>query len=245
MTFNDNKIDSSLVTFLSTEQLQNQFSKKRLPFEIGSVYGSGLTLPYNLSEYKLYSTFLVSATDKNKLALKENGIDLGNQAFTAVQSKDDSISIRYKWKSNAEYEIYLMKDFAKDNFERGNDSMVFKFKTNEKSDYGSLKLILSDLKSKNYVVQMINSLNKVVYEKYIDVSLIKSDADGKNTCEVQFKDVIPETYTLRVVVDINNNNAFSPGVYLQKVQSEKTYTYPQAIKIISDWDVEQNWDIGQ
>ncbi|MDP2386551.1 MAG: Ig-like domain-containing protein [Bacteroidota bacterium] len=243
--FNDNKVDSSLVTFLSADQLQVQFSKKRLPFEINSVHRSESTLPYNLMEYKLYSTFLISGTDKNKLVLKENGTVLAPEALSITRSNGDSVSIQHKWKSNAEYEISLMKNFAKDNFERGSDSLVFKFKTNEKSDYGSLKLLLSDLESNNYVVQMINSLNKVVYEKYIDVSLLKSGSGGKNSFELQFKDIIPETYTLRLISDINNDKAFSPGVYLKKVQAEKTYTYPQAIKIISDWDVEQIWNIGQ
>lgn len=243
--FNDTKVDSSLVTFLNNDQLKKQFDKKRLPFEISSGNGTASVLPYNITEYKLYSTFLISATDKNKLLVKENGIALANESLSIVQGKEDSIGVLYKWKSNSEYEIYLMKDFAKDNFERGNDSLVFKFKTNEKSDYGSLKLILSDLESNNYVVQLINSLNKVVYEKYIGVSLLKSDLKGKNNIEVQFKDIIPETYTIRVVVDTNNDKAFSQGVYLKKVQAEKTYTYPQPIKIISDWDVEQNWNLGQ
>ena len=243
--FNDNKVDSSLVTFLSTDQLKNQFVRKRLPFEINSVYGSGSILPYNLTEYKLHSTFLIASTDKSKLVLKENGIVLENEAISITQSNSDSISIKHKWKSNAEYEIGLMKDFAKDNFERGSDSLVFKFKTNEKSDYGTLKLLLSNLESNNYVVQMINSLNKVVYEKYIDVSLLKGGSDGKNSFELQFKDIIPETYTLRLISDTNNDRLFSPGIYLSKVQSEKTYTYSQSIKIISDWDVEQIWVIGQ
>ncbi|HEY1038714.1 MAG TPA: Ig-like domain-containing protein [Bacteroidia bacterium] len=241
VNFNNNNLDSTLITFLSMEQLKKQFERKRLPFELTSVHNPGATLPYSLKQYKLVSTFLVNDIDKNKLILTENGTTLGSPDVSVVQSAEDSIDIFYKWKSASNYEIVLLKDFAKDKFERGNDSIVFKFKTTEKSDYGTLNLILLNPEKINYVVQLLNPSNKVIYEKYADASALSD----KNAFEMKFFDVIPDTYTIRLVLDTNNDKAFTAGDYLNKIQPEKIMMYAQPIKIISDWDIEQKWELGQ
>jgi hypothetical protein len=236
VVYNDTLRDSSLVTFLSKKQLEDQFSRKRLPLEIGPVLRSGSTLPYYAPSYNLYSSFNIKQADKRQLVLEENGKPADSSKIRIIQANPDSIYLSYKWKEESEYTLYLLKGFATDYYDRASDSLHFMFKTNSKSDYGSLKVNLSGLEQGNYLLQLLNPGGRVVYERMFPVS-----ENGMQ--EIVFSDVLPDTYRMRVVSDINGDKAFTPGNYLLKKQAEDVFISDQTIKVISDWDNELKWEI--
>ncbi|MCD6065889.1 MAG: putative lipoprotein precursor [Bacteroidetes bacterium] len=236
VNYNAGQEDSALVTFLSKKQLNEQFDRKRLPLELMSPYKNSSSLPYYIPHYKVYSSFNIKQTDKALLLLKENGKAVDSSRIKISMGNPDSIYISYKWKEESEYDLYLLKGFASDMQERSNDSLHFAFKTSDKSDYGSLKVNLSGLRPGNYMLQLINSAYKVIYERRL---LILSD----EAQEIVFSDVLPDTYRLRVVSDTNKDNAFTPGNYLRKQHAEEVFISDQTIKIISDWDNELKWEI--
>jgi hypothetical protein len=234
--YNDTLRDSSLVTFLSKKQLEDQFSRKRLPLEIDPVLRSGSILPYSTSAYKLYSSFNIKQADRGQLVLEENGKPADSSKIKITQASPDSIYLSYKWKEESEYTLYLLKGFATDYYGRGSDSLRFTFKTNSKSDYGSLKVNLSGPDQGNYLLQLLNPGGRVAYERSFRVS-------DNGVQEIIFSDVLPDTYRLRVVSDTNGDKAFTPGVYLRKKQAEDVFISDQTIKVIGDWDNELKWEI--
>lgn len=59
----------------------------------------------------------------------------------------------------------------------------------------------------------------------------------------QFLNVLPNSYYLRLVRDINGNGKWDTGNYASHLQPEEVYYYPKAVKLRANWDIDQSWDI--
>ncbi|MBI2720997.1 MAG: Ig-like domain-containing protein [Bacteroidetes bacterium] len=117
---------------------------------------------------------------------------------------------------------------------RYNDSVDINFKLQSRTELGklSLKLLLNTKQA--YVIQLINDKEKVVSEKFLHLSLSSS-----NAATVDFIDITPGIYTIKVVYDDNENNKWDAGNYLKNKQSEKVFISSKQIKILSDWEMEE------
>lgn len=117
---------------------------------------------------------------------------------------------------------------------RYNDSVNINFKLQSRTELGklSLKLLLNTKQA--YVIQLINDKEQVVKEKFLHLSLSSS-----NAATVDFIDITAGIYTIKVVYDDNENNKWDAGNYLKKKQSEKVFISSKQIKILSDWEMEE------
>lgn len=82
------------------------------------------------------------------------------------------------------------------------------------------------------------------------VQLLGGSDDVQRTSTVEngmatFRNVPPGTYYARVVLDRNGNGRWDTGNYLQHLQPEEVYYYPQPLKLRRNWDVDQQWNIYQ
>ena len=62
------------------------------------------------------------------------------------------------------------------------------------------------------------------------------------SCQVSFHDLKPGEYFVRLIVDTDDNAAFTPGDYPDRAP-EEVYYYPQAISIKKGFTSEERWDI--
>ena len=115
-----------------------------------------------------------------------------------------------------------------------NDSVAINFKTETKTDFGKLILKLLLNKKQNYIIQLINDKEQVVREHFLKLSLASS-----NATTIDFIDVLPATYKIKIIFDDNEDNKWNTGNYLLKKQPEHIIIYSKAIKIVSDWEVEE------
>ncbi|MFO0356538.1 MAG: Ig-like domain-containing protein [Sphingobacteriaceae bacterium] len=117
-----------------------------------------------------------------------------------------------------------------------NDSIKFPFTKQSKSELGSLILKVTFNKKQSYVVQLINSANKIVKERNVSFSLSAS-----NTTSITFKDMEEDTYKIRIIYDDNEDKVWNTGNYLKSIQPEKTYIFEKGIKILPDWEIEEEF----
>lgn len=117
-----------------------------------------------------------------------------------------------------------------------NDSAKVPFSVLKKSDLGGLTLKITFNAKHAYVVQLINAAGTTVKEDHVSFSLSAS-----NTATLVFKDVIEDTYRVRIIYDMNEDHAWNTGNYLKNIQPEKTYIFEKAIKILPDWEVEEEF----
>lgn len=115
-----------------------------------------------------------------------------------------------------------------------NDSIVLNFKTDSKIDFGKLTLKLLLNKKQNYIVQLINDKEQVVRESYVELSLASSNAKT-----IDFIDVLPATYQVKIIFDDNENKKWNTGNYLLNRQPEHVIIHSKLIKVVSDWEVEE------
>lgn len=112
------------------------------------------------------------------------------------------------------------------------DSTVIAFNYFENADYGNLVITLDTI-TKDVIYQLVDKKNKVVSEIKYPIST-----------KVQFNQLIPGTYGLRVLIDRNRNGKWDTGNYYKNIQPEVTIAMPGDVVIKGNWDTEQNWDIS-
>lgn len=222
-------VDGTLITFQTKEQLEKQFERKRYPLELKSLSTATGSLPV-YAPLVLHSSFLIGNYDITKTMLVENGKETGSINESDFIVKGDSIYITKKWKEDSEYKLQLLPGTIKDNYNRTNDTLIISFKTNSKSDYGTL-ILKHSFTYPNLIVQLYNSSSNCAYEKFF------SDKSGN---EIIFTNLLPDTYKIKFIVDVNGNKCFNGGDYFNKQQSEKVFMYDKEVKIIADWENEIN-----
>ena len=221
--------DGTLITFQSKEQLEKQFELKRYPLELKLLITAAGSLPV-YAPLVVHSSFLIGNYDRTKTMLVENGKETGSINENDFVVKDDSIYITKKWKEDSEYKLHLLPGTIKDNYNRTNDTLIISFKTNSKSDYGTL-ILKHTFTYPKLIVQLYNSSSICAYEKII------GDKSGN---EIIFTNLLPDTYKIKFIVDANDNKCFNGGDYFNKQQSEKVFMYDKEVKIIADWENEIN-----
>lgn len=112
-----------------------------------------------------------------------------------------------------------------------NDTLKIDVKVRALEEYSNLLLHLNVTDSA--FVQLLDGSDKV--QRTVTVE------QGKAT----FRNVPPGTYYARVVLDRNGNGKWDTGNFLQHLQPEEVYYYPQPLKLRRNWDVNQQWNIYQ
>lgn len=79
-------------------------------------------------------------------------------------------------------------------------------------------------------IQVLNSRDKVVREQ-------AAETEG-----TLFKYLKPDTYYIRMYLDLNGDGAWTTGDWSTKRQPEPVYYFPERIQTKSNWDFEEEWD---
>jgi hypothetical protein len=71
----------------------------------------------------------------------------------------------------------------------------------------------------------------------------QASADGNGSLEFPY--LMPATYTLKSIEDVNQNGRWDTGNYLKKIQPEKISYHKESISVRSNFHYEMNWDLSQ
>lgn len=82
------------------------------------------------------------------------------------------------------------------------------------------------------VVQLLNRSGKVLEQR-------RADKDGR----ADFFYLRAGSYYLRCFIDVNGNNEWDTGSYLDKQQPEEVFYFPKPLVLRAQWDLEQEWDV--
>lgn len=115
-----------------------------------------------------------------------------------------------------------------------NDSLVWKFKAHPKEHYGKVVIRLSGL----------NADHKYFLELYRE-GQVPSDRKVEITQEstYTFERLLPATYRLRLVHDVNGNGEWDPANYSRGSQPEVVVNLAEPIQVRSNWDLDMEWKI--
>ncbi|WP_299366049.1 Ig-like domain-containing protein [Winogradskyella sp.] len=141
----------------------------------------------------------------------------------------DSILNRYSFpieKEEAQKYFFKILPGAFTDFYEGinKDTLDYTFRTRSKSEYGNIRVNLINAKFP-LIVQLVNEKGEVQYEQYATTSPI-----------VDFFDLLPKTYDLRVIYDTNGNGKYDAGNYLLGIQPERVSYAPQIDEVRASFD---------
>ena len=142
--------------------------------------------------------------------------------------KKDTLMNRYALpidlNEDENYKILMLPGAITDFFGSTNDTLNFSVKTKNKSSYGNLRVTLVN-GTLPMIAQLVSTSGEVKYE------VIASEANI-----VDFTNVIPIVYSLRVIFDSNNNGRWDSGNFLKNLQPERISYYNEDIEMRANFD---------
>jgi hypothetical protein len=144
------------------------------------------------------------------------------------------VEVNNKLSEGINYKLKIDSAAFFDHNGKYNDSANINFRLNGKKDFGKVTLKLLLNKKQAYIIQMINDKDQVAKEGFISFSLSSS-----NAVSMDFEGLVPGNYSVKILFDDNENKKWDTGNYLLNKQAEKVIIHQKQIKVISDWEVEE------
>ena len=132
------------------------------------------------------------------------------------------------------YKFHLLPGALTDYLNQKNDTLSYKVTTKNASDYGNLRVNLSNVKQFPVLVQLTNEKGDVIASEY-----------SNKATSIDFMFLEPSKYTLRVIYDANGNKEWDSGNFLERRQPEEVIYFPKEIDVRSNWDVDQPFDLSR
>lgn len=197
-----------------------------------------LSTNINAGGFDFYKTFNIQASapiEKNNTS-KIFLVEEKDTVFPTFQFSDSihrNLSLNYKWKEDISYKLTILPGAFTDIFGNPNDTLKQIFRTTKTENYSNIAIQFSAGNNHcTYLVQLLNDKDNLLGEYSTEMS-----------ANIEFKNVSPGSYKVRVICDANNNDKWDTGNYLKKIQPEKVFYYPALITVRSNWDQQIEWNI--
>lgn len=141
---------------------------------------------------------------------------------TAFDSINNTYVFNFKKTEENSYKMKVLPEAFTDFFDNKNDTLNFNLSTRKASDFGFVRFTLVNA---NYplIIQLTTEKGDVKAERYTT----KPET-------VDFLNLQPSTYYIRVIHDTNGNGVFDTGSYLKKIQPERVSHFKE-IEVRADW----------
>ncbi len=129
-------------------------------------------------------------------------------------------------KEDNAYNLQIFPEAFVDFFDNKNDTLNYYVNTKKASDYGYARFTLVNAQFP-LIIQLTNKNGDVEFEQFVE-----------NAAPVDFTNLNPSVYQIRVIHDTNGNRKYDPGNYLKKIQPEHVSHF-QEIEIRADWGISE------
>ncbi len=169
-------------------------------------------------------TTKITLTDRDSVAV----------AFTtAYNGFKQELKFDFEKKEDQKYRFTLMPGALKDFYEKENDTLEFTLTTRTYTDYGNLYIILQNANRFPLILEVLDSKEKVIADYY---------SEGET--QIDFEQLEPNKYFIRVIYDDNKNGVWDSGNYLEKRQPEEVIYLPKEVDVRSNWDVPETFNLA-
>ncbi|AZA81077.1 hypothetical protein C1637_00390 [Chryseobacterium lactis] len=213
---------------LYTVSLFYKYNKKNV-MDINSDNGGGSLPPK--SDFKILSNYIVDKIDPSKWILKSDS--LTTQEFTAKVSETNpyQIIVKSDFVTGKKYQLTIPKETVSSFYAKNTQSKRFDFDVDKVEQFGSLEFSLSNAPASSYWIQLLDSSEKVVYQKYTSGDKVKFDI------------LKPEEYFVRILVDNNNNKYWDEADFANETFAEDAYVFYKKAIVRALWETREDWDL--
>ncbi|AUP79898.1 Ig-like domain-containing protein [Flavivirga eckloniae] len=138
----------------------------------------------------------------------------------------NTYSFNFNKKEDFAYNMQIFPEAFIDFFDDTNDTLNLSFKTKKESEYGYARFTLVNAEYP-LIVQLTDKDGKVEFEQFVE-----------NDEPLDFQNLNPKIYFIRVIHDANGNGQYDAGNYLKKIQPENVSHF-QEIEIRADWGLSE------
>ena len=183
-------------------------------------------------KFKLSSNLPINKVSDSLIFIRN--IDSILVPFKSIINKNlDELTLDFNVEPKDDYSVNLLPNAIIDIRGGTNDTINFKTASQSLEDYGNVYInVILDAKSK-YILQMINSNNKIIKE-YNNIT---------NDGIYNFELIPPGKYLFRMIKDDNGNKIWDTGNYLQKIQPEDVYYFSNEFDIRANWDFNETFNL--
>ncbi len=148
---------------------------------------------------------------------------------TQIDSINNLVKIQFDKKENEKYTFVLQPNSIIDFYDASLKSEIKQvFTTGKYSDFGTITFTLSGNVSYPIIFELLTKDEKVYDYVYI-----------KEPSEIEFSQMDPNKYFVRIIEDSNGNKKWDTGSYLQKRQPEKVIQFPKELDVRANWDIKE------
>lgn len=140
--------------------------------------------------------------------------------------------LKAKWEFGKEYRFDIDSAAVRGIYGKTNDRFSQTFKVREEEEYSELIVLVSGLNGAGFV-ELLDKSDKV---------LRREKMSGNKAV---FKYIMPGTYYIRAIEDLNDNFRWDTGSYAEKRQPENVYYDPKALGIRVNCTVEEQWNVKE
>lgn len=241
ISYADKPNDTVLIKIATRINFEKQQKNNAIKYSWQTNISNSLAY-YDIPHFVLNYPIDGKSIQENKISLYEiKDSSKIKKAITILKNEEPitSFSIQAEFKPEYKYQLSFLKAAFKDVSGRMNDSTNYFFTTTNEENYAQLNLKLFFPKKENYIIQLLNDKEQVVKESYIELSLT-STSDKL----LEYKNLLPGNYFIKVVEDTNKNKAFNTGNYLLHQQAEPVFLNTTSIKLLSGWEIEHEWKVN-
>ncbi|WP_370900243.1 Ig-like domain-containing protein [Chryseobacterium gossypii] len=197
--------------------------------DISSDNGGGLLAPK--ADFKILSNYIIDKINPEKWVLKSDS--LTTQEFTAKISETNpyQIIIQSDFTTGKKYQLTVPKETVSSFYTKNSQSKRFDFEVDKVENYGSLTIKLLNAPVSNYWIQLLDSSEKVLYQKYTQGDQIK------------FNILKPGEYVVRILVDNNGNKYWDEADFQNEIFAEDSYVFYKVAVVRPLWDTNETWDL--
>lgn len=189
----------------------------------------GNLLPPN-TDFRVSANLPIEKIDTQKFSLKSDSIA---QDFTAKISltNPQQILISSNFQEGKKYQLTVLKESVASYFESIAKSYQWNFEGDKAENYGSFTLNLINKPAQPFWIEIITKDNIVAYTK-------KSTSAAN-----KFTELKPGEYTVRILVDNNENGVWDTADFTNQTSAEDFYIFDKALDVRPFWEIVENWDL--
>lgn len=177
---------------------------------------------------KLTANYPVKELDSELVKVFRDSIELKVKLLSDPKNENDFI-VDFPVELNSKYKIIFLPNAINDYFDKTNDTIKYNFNTKTKSDYGNLKLTLSNPPNHPFFLKLYSEKDVLFDEQYTKETVF------------EYNYLAPGNYYFQILVDENENGIWDTGDFFSRKHPEPALVFPGLINVRSMWDAEETW----
>ena len=214
----------SLIFEITHHQTIDTAVVKVKDFKSDSLVFKSLSSTLKLKEsFQLSATIPLDSMDVSKVRVMDKDSVFQNPKMV-LDRFSNIVDFNFEKTEENNYSIEMLPGAFTDFYGAQNDTLNFKVTTKLRSSYGDVR------------IEIRNGVYPLIVELIDNKGIVIESSLSQEASPVDFNEVTPGIYFLRVVFDSNQNGVYDSGDYLKKIQPERVSYALEPVEVRAGWD---------